>query len=193
MAILLRSPANKAESYAKEFSRLNVPLLVQRSGFYESIEISDLINLFHVLDNPLQDVPVLAVLHSPLAGLTVNELATIRLAAKGQFWTALVLWNDSEKRKHGRASKVEGQTIEPAPAALDTFRKVSAFLDRFTRWRRLARQTSLSRCLDAVLTDGLRHGLVQPAEARGLGQPRGGAHGIHPHHAGSGTLAGDDG
>src|SRR6266403_2290781 len=108
MAILLRSPANKAESYAKEFSRLKVPLLVQRSGFYESIEISDLINLFHVLDNPLQDVPVLAVLHSPLAGLTVNELATIRLAAKGPFWTALVLWNDSEKSEARRQqSKLE--------------------------------------------------------------------------------------
>src|SRR5439155_3595123 len=32
IAILLRSPANKAESYAKEFSRLKVPLLVHRGG-----------------------------------------------------------------------------------------------------------------------------------------------------------------
>src|SRR5207244_5406430 len=45
MAVLLRAPSNKAESYAKEFSRLNVPLQVQRSGFYDSVEISDLISL----------------------------------------------------------------------------------------------------------------------------------------------------
>ena len=90
MAVLLRSPANKSESYAKEFSRLNIPLQVSRPGFYESVEISDLLSLLQLLDNPLQDLPVLAVLHSPLVGLTLNELATIRLAAKAPFWTALV-------------------------------------------------------------------------------------------------------
>src|SRR4029077_934048 len=36
VAILLRSPARKAESYARQFARLNVPLLVTRGGFYES-------------------------------------------------------------------------------------------------------------------------------------------------------------
>jgi len=56
----------KAESYAKEFSRLNVPLVVARGGFYSSLEISDLLSLLKVLDNPLQDLPLLAVLHSPL-------------------------------------------------------------------------------------------------------------------------------
>src|SRR5213079_1276406 len=108
-------------SYAKEFSRLKVPLLVHRGGFYDSIEISDLISLLQVLDNPLQDLPVLAVLHSPLAGLTVNELATIRLAGKGPFWTALVRWGDSLKSKvqslkskEGRGSRVEGDSAAAA-------------------------------------------------------------------------------
>src|SRR5207302_6280681 len=45
MAILLRSPASKAERYAKEFARLNIPLQVARGGFYESFEISDLLSL----------------------------------------------------------------------------------------------------------------------------------------------------
>src|SRR5436190_925729 len=88
VAILLRSPANKSESYAKEFSRLQVPLQVARGGFYQSLEISDLLGLLQVLDNPLQDLPLLAVLHSPLVGLTLDELATIRLTVKGPFWTA---------------------------------------------------------------------------------------------------------
>ncbi len=150
MALLLRSPANKAERYAKEFSRLNIPLVVQRSGFYESIEISDLISLLQVLDNPLQDLPVLSVLHSPLVGLTVNDLATIRLAVKGPFWTALVLWADSTKA-HEPAPESRSSTLGPRPSALE--RKVATFLDRFARWRRLARQVSLSRCLEAVLRE----------------------------------------
>ncbi|HEX4646049.1 MAG TPA: UvrD-helicase domain-containing protein, partial [Verrucomicrobiae bacterium] len=45
MVVLLRSPAGKAESYAKEFTRLNVPLQVARGGFYESMEVSDLLGL----------------------------------------------------------------------------------------------------------------------------------------------------
>ena len=65
MAVLLRSPANKAEAYAKEFSRLRIPLQVTRGGFYQSSEISDLLALLQLLDNPLQDLPTLAVLHSP--------------------------------------------------------------------------------------------------------------------------------
>ncbi len=137
LAILLRSPAGKVESYAKEFARLEIPLQVARGGFYQSLEISDLVNLLRMLDNPLQDIPVLAVLHSPLAGLTLNELAAIRLTViKTHFWTALLRWSE-------RGQRTEAETYE----------KVRLFLERFTRWRRLARQVSLSRCLEAVLTE----------------------------------------
>ncbi len=90
MAVLLRSPANKAEAYAKEFERVGVPLVVERGGFFESAEILDLLSLLQLLDNPLQDVPCIAVLRSPLVGLSLDELGEIRLAAKGvHFWTAL--------------------------------------------------------------------------------------------------------
>jgi ATP-dependent helicase/nuclease subunit A len=167
MAVLLRSPSNKAESYAKQFSALNVPLQAARGGFYESIEISDLLSLLQVLDNPLQDLPLLALLHSPLVGLTADELADIRLAAQGPFWTALVRWKEtgesgSEGRGKGKRRSLETQYAQPelpltesrtqvSPA--ETWRKVAVFLKRFARWRRLARQESLSRSLEAVLSE----------------------------------------
>src|SRR5205823_3024787 len=83
MVILLRSRKNKVESFAKEFARLQIPLLAPGGDFFASIEIMDLLNLLKLLDNPLQDIETIAVLRSPLVGLTLNELATIRLAAKG--------------------------------------------------------------------------------------------------------------
>jgi ATP-dependent helicase/nuclease subunit A len=139
IAVLLRSPSNKSESYAKEFSRLNVPLLVERSGFYENVEVTDLLSLLQILDNPLQDLPLLAVLRSPLVGLSVDELAVIRLAAlKTRFWTALAGWTELQDRSNAQSG---------------AFGKVSAFLERFSKWRRLARQISLSRCLEAVLAE----------------------------------------
>jgi len=166
MAVLLRSPAHKAESYAKAFDRLRVPLLVARSGFYESLEITDLLSLLQVLDNPIQDLPLLAVLHSPLVGLDLDELATIRLAViKAPFWSALLQW---EKTTH---AELAGDA-NPSPAVrsteavsrltqagsqsanrTETLRKVSTFLKRFAHWRRMARQLSLSRCLEDVLAE----------------------------------------
>ncbi len=187
IAVLLRSPASKSESYAKQFARLNVPLQVARGGFYESTEVSDLLSLLQLLDNPLQDLPLLAVLHSPLVGLTLDELATIRLAVKGPFWTALVLWHEAQSVRRrstggqapeGRGPRVEdngprSSTLAPRPSTLDvrpsaletgsaqlefslsdgTFHKVSRFLERYAHWRRLARQASLGRCLEAILTE----------------------------------------
>ena len=153
MAILLRSPANKAESYAKEFSRQRVPLHLARKGFYRSPEILDLLNLLQLLDNPLQDVPAIAVLHSPLVGLDLNELATIRLAnLKAHFWSALGAWQRANS-PNGPASGGLRSSASEHPPAGSTYQKVTLLLDRFARWRRLARQVSLSRCLEEVLAE----------------------------------------
>ena len=136
MALLLRAPAKKAERYARAFSRLWVPLQVARGGFYQSIEIGDLLNLLQLLDNPLQDLPLLAVLHSPLVGLTASQLAEIRLKDRqARFWTALMSWN-------------LGGSGEP-----EMRRKIGMFLQRFERWRRLARRVTLSRCLETILAE----------------------------------------
>ena len=135
IAVLLRSPRGKAETYAKEFDRAGLPLVVARGGFFESAEILDLLSLLQLLDNPLQDVPCIAVLRSSLAGLTLEELGEIRLVAPGKhFWTAL-----------NRAAK------ELSTLALKA--KVVRFLEQCSRWRKLVRQASLSECLETVLTD----------------------------------------
>ena len=135
MAVLLRSPNAKAGVYAREFARQGIPLEVAQGDFYDALEVRDLLNLLMLLDNPLQDVPLLAVLHSPLVGLTANDLASVRLAAReGYFWTAL-------NRFHATSRS------EPAWARVDQF------LDRFQRWRRMARDASLGHRLETVLAE----------------------------------------
>jgi ATP-dependent helicase/nuclease subunit A len=135
MAVLLRSPKGKMESYAREFARLNIPLTVSRGGFYESSEIMDLLSLLQLLDNPLQDLPVLAVLHSPLVGMTLDELAAVRLRVpRGHCWTALQRYHDLDRDNTG-------------------WPKADRFLKNFLAWRKLARQVSLSRCLESVLEE----------------------------------------
>ncbi len=90
VAVLLRSPAGKAEIFAKQFERPACRCVVERGGFFDGSEILDLLSLLQLLDNPLQDVPCIAVLRSPLVGCSLDELAEIRLAARDEhFWTAL--------------------------------------------------------------------------------------------------------
>jgi ATP-dependent helicase/nuclease subunit A len=138
MAVLMRAPAGKAEIYAKEFQRAGVPLVVQRGRFYDSSEVLDLLSLLQLLDNPLQDVPAIAVLRSPLAGLSLDELALVRLAASGHFWTAL---NRTQQAECGMPE--------------ETVQKIGRFLKRFAHWRQLARQVPLSLCLESVLSETL--------------------------------------
>ena len=130
MVILLRSPRHKAEAYVKEFARLGVPLAAVRGGFYESLEVRDLLSLLQILDNPSQDLPLLGVLRSPLAGLTDAELAAIRLAHRpGRFWAALLRW-------HGANPGHE---------------RVNTFLRRFRAWRRLSRLAGVAPLLERVV------------------------------------------
>jgi ATP-dependent helicase/nuclease subunit A len=134
MVVLLRSPRNKVEAYAKEFGRLGIPLAATRGGFYECLEVGDLLGLLQVLDNPLQDLPLLGVLHSPLVGLTADELAVIRIGREhGRFWNALTEWH--------KTTEVRGAAYE----------KADEFLRRFENWRRLSRQSAVSHCLECVI------------------------------------------
>jgi ATP-dependent helicase/nuclease subunit A len=136
MAILLRAPSGKAEIFAKQFDRAGIPLVVERGGFYASGEILDLLSLLQLLDNPLQDVPCIAVLRSPLVGCSLDELAEIRLLGSGKFWFAL---NQAQTPK----SRIPNETRA----------KVEKFLERFHRWRKLAQQFSLSQCLETILAE----------------------------------------
>ncbi len=148
MVVLLRAPSGKAETYAKVFEQAGVPLWVRRSGLYQTTEASDLLSLLQLLDNPLQDIPTLAVLRSPLVGLSVNELAVIRLAQPvGHFWTALRRFHASS------AGPTSPDSDAVAIARASAWPRVDRFLRRYARWRELVRLGSLSVCLEEVLDE----------------------------------------
>lgn len=142
--ILLRSIRSQADSYARLFESAGIPLECQREGFYESAEVADLLHMLELLDNPLQDLPLLAVLRSPLAGFNLDELAEVRIAMRhGPIWTAL--------QKFHREGRGSGGTVSEWRQS--AWGKADRFLAAFARWRKLARQEALSRCLETILDD----------------------------------------
>ena len=92
-AILLRSNVNIAPRYTDALAELGIPSVSQQGGgFYRSTEITALLSMLAVIDNPRQDVALIAALRSPLFGFTADELSAIRAAdKKSDFYTALCL------------------------------------------------------------------------------------------------------
>ena len=90
-AILLRSHKAVSPRYRAALAAQGIPSVSQQGGgFYRSTEITALLSLLAVIDNPRQDVPLIAVLRSPLFGFTPDELSAVRAADKtADFYTAL--------------------------------------------------------------------------------------------------------
>ncbi len=115
--ILLRSMKGKAALFEEEFKRQGVPLWNDvSSGYLDSEEVSTVLNLLRILDNPLQDIPLLSVLFSPLFGFTPDEAAQLRLLAKSEpLYLALKRFAESG-----------GQKAEEFLRAADRFRAAAA-------------------------------------------------------------------
>ena len=92
IAILLRSPGTVGAVYEKELLEAGIPVFSDATSEYlESIEIDTIISLLKIIDNPLQDIPLVSVLRSPIGGFNDNELIEIRLNKKeGNYYNALV-------------------------------------------------------------------------------------------------------
>ena len=142
MVILLRSPHHQAEMYAKEFTRVKVPLLTAQGGFYSSLEISDLLNLLRIIDNPLQDIPLLSVLHSPMFGFTPDDLVIIRSACpEGNIWNALTHFlNPDDPQKADLHQKIRSLSDYQS-----TFNKAANFMKKHRNWRTASAYSCTSR------------------------------------------------
>ncbi len=91
VVILMRSPGSRAAAFAAALAEQGVPCSFEESGdFFQTMEISVMLALLEVLDNPRQDVPLIAVLRSPLFGFTPDRLAQLRgKTPTGDFYDAV--------------------------------------------------------------------------------------------------------
>ena len=83
ICVLLRATSVLAPIYEKEISELNIPVFSDSSNTYlESMEVETIMSLLKVIDNPMQDIPLVTVLRSNIFGFTDNDLIEIRLCDK---------------------------------------------------------------------------------------------------------------
>ena len=91
IVILLRATKNWAEIFLDELGSEGIPVYADTgSGYFESIEIRTIMSLLKVIDNPLQDVPMIALLRSPIVGFTAEELSDLRLLHKDLYFYEII-------------------------------------------------------------------------------------------------------
>ena len=79
IAILLRTSSRSAGVFRRVLTRLGLPVAAgQGGGFYSSVEISAVMSMLAILDDPHQDIPLMAVLRSPAFDFSADELSAIR-------------------------------------------------------------------------------------------------------------------
>ncbi|WP_294975467.1 helicase-exonuclease AddAB subunit AddA, partial [uncultured Leuconostoc sp.] len=99
IAILTRSKSGYIDLVAT-LREAGIPVQVESVGnYFQTMEVYLILDVLRVIDNPHQDIPLAAVLRSPLFDLTENDLAAIRLAdQKHDYWTALQKFSENDAR-----------------------------------------------------------------------------------------------
>ena len=120
-----RSLAGWGTRAVEAMRQAGIPAVVnERDGYFEAQEIQLLLALLSIIDNPEQDLPMAAVLHSGLVGLDANELGALRLSGEGSLWSLM-----------------------PAYAQEAQDERLLAFIGHMERWRTLSRRHGVTDLL----------------------------------------------
>jgi len=80
IVILFRSLTGWGNDFASVLEDCGIPAHVATStGYFSAIEVQTVLSFLKILDNPYQDIPMAAVLKSPIVGLDNEELAQVSL------------------------------------------------------------------------------------------------------------------
>ncbi len=135
IVILLRSTMTAAPIYEKELSNRQFPVFCDTSSQYiEAEEVHTILALLKVIDNPMQDIPLVEVLRSPIGNFTDNELVEIRLEDRqGYFYEAML-------KKRISAEK-------------ELKNKIDTLLNSLEEWRELEKELPLNELIWKIYSD----------------------------------------
>ena len=135
IVILLRSTSSPAPVYEQELLNLEIPVFSDSSQEYlDSIEIQTIMSLLKVIDNPMQDIPLVCVLRSYIGKFTDNELVKIRLTdSYDNFYTCMqkaIIDVDSNLKE-----------------------KIQHFFDKLDKWRKEKEYLALDELIWKIYSD----------------------------------------
>nr|OTP53471.1 helicase-exonuclease AddAB, AddA subunit [Enterococcus termitis] len=139
--IVLLTPTKKNNLTILEIFKLaGIPIQVNDAqNYFQATEVQTMVALLQIIDNPYQDIPLAAVLRSPIVGLKENELVMIRLAdKKSSYYEAFLRFNQND------ATTKEQQTVQG---------KTAQFANWLNQWREIARRNQLATLIWQIYQD----------------------------------------
>lgn len=145
IVILLRATKNWSEVFLDELGAEGIPVYADTgSGYFESIEIRTIMSLLKVIDNPMQDIPLIALLRSPIMSFSAEDLTNIRLVDKDKYFYENIISISKEE------FDCEKELIE----------KCNIFLERLSVWRKKSIYTPIDEFIWYLYTDTAYYGYV---------------------------------
>ena len=161
IAVLLRAVSGKASILLEALRKSSIPAYAEvDGGYFEAAEVRLVLALLTVIDNVRQDIPLAAVLASPIGGFSMEELAKIRLAsATGDLYDGLLA-----------SFSVDSEMPQELAA------RTAAFQAELAKWRSYAVSHSVPELIWLLYREtgyydyvgGLKGGLLRQANLRML-------------------------
>lgn len=134
IVILLRSMNNWSEVFVKTLMREGIPAYADTgTGYFQTLEVMNVLNMLRIIDNPRQDIPLVGVLYSPMVGLSAEELARIRIGC----------------RNTGMYTAVTTYAIEGVDEPLR--KKINSFINMLDTFRAMVNHTPIHEIIQSVL------------------------------------------
>ncbi len=131
IVILLRTTETWAHAFTEELTKEGIPAYADvSSGYFDAIEVKTILALLHIIDNPRQDIPLIAVLRSPIVGVSCDDLVEIRTSfSYGDFYESLKRY------------------IEDDFQETELSKRLKNFINNLERWRSLAAHIPIDELL----------------------------------------------
>ncbi len=155
IVILLRSLGSWADTFVKVLGEMGIPVRAAAgTGYFSSLEVQTALNLLKILDNPRQDIPMAAVLASPIVGLTGEELAIIRVQFPEQeFFQAVMHYMPVEPGAEREGNAGVPKEAEAAGLTGKPRQKLQSFLRLLQKYRRKISYTPIHQLLFEILEE----------------------------------------
>ncbi len=145
IVILTRAIKGRVEVFSDVFGRMDIPLVTpSKTGFFGALEIVSLLNVLMIIDNPLQDIPLVSVLKSAIFSFSDDELVSIKYFDEenrtADFYYLLKKYSENNDN--------------------ELVIKINAFIERLEKWRKAKNDLSVYELLNMIIEDSKYFNLV---------------------------------
>ena len=136
--ILFRNPGTNADIMVEGLESQGIPAYYEcKTGYFDTLEVNDILSYLNIIDNPIQDIPLAASMTSVFGGFTDYEMAVIRAAGN----------------KEGKKESLYNNVLEYSLIDNELGKKADGFLNRLEHYRDMAEYTSIYELITCIIEE----------------------------------------